>query len=223
MLKLARLVFNALQENTYILSDDSGEAVIVDAGNYSDRENRTITQYLETNSLKPVMLLNTHGHIDHIVGVDYLKEFYGIPFAASSEDDFLISTAKVHGRLYGFDLAQSPSIDIDISKESVIKFGESSLEIIHTPGHSPGGVCIYNKESRILITGDTLFRGSIGRTDLPGGDYNKLMRSILGKIVPLGADVSIFPGHGESSTIGHEVENNPFIAEVIEGEVNFEA
>lgn len=221
MLNLAKLVFNSFQENTYVLSDETGECVIVDPGNTSERENETVSNYIEKNSLKPVMVVNTHGHIDHILGVRYLKEKYGIPFALSAKDEFLVKTAPMQGRMYGFDLEEAPVADIDLSARDKLKFGNSELEIIPTPGHSPGHISLYSAEKKFVITGDTLFKGSIGRTDLPGGDYKQIMESILGKLIPLGGDVAVHPGHGESSSISAEIDGNPFITEVIEGEVNY--
>lgn len=221
MINLAVLVFNAFQENTYVLSDETKECVIVDPGNNSPRENDAISKYIDKNGLKPVMVVNTHGHIDHIVGINYLKDTYHIPFALSGEDEFLVKSAPMQGRLYGFETDEAPTVDIDLSKQTTIKFGNTELEVIKTPGHSPGHIALYNKENKILLTGDTLFKGSVGRTDLPGGDYKQLMESIIGKLIPLGREVNVYSGHGPATTIGHELETNPFITEVIEGEVNF--
>lgn len=220
MLKIETLVFNPFQENTYLLSDESGNTIIIDAGNYSAREHEKLDAYIAAKGLKPVMALNTHGHVDHILGVEYVCQKYNIPFAIDSRDEYLLANAVEHGAAYGFNVSSSPKIDIDLKGQSEIKLGEHTLQIIETPGHSIGHISLFDAQSESLFTGDTLFRESIGRTDLPGGDYNVIMDSILQKIVPLGDQIKIYPGHGGASSIGHEVLYNPFVAEVIAGQVN---
>jgi len=221
MLKIERLIFNPFQENTYVVSDATGECVIIDAGNHTPHEDTLLADFLRNNGLKLVMALNTHGHVDHLLGVNFVKEQFGIPFALHGADRFLLDLSPQQASLYGFDLQKTPDVETDLATLSTVTFGETTLNVIHTPGHTPGHLCFYSETDRILFTGDTLFRESIGRTDLPGGDYGQIMRSILERIVPLGDDVTIYPGHGTSSTIGHEVKYNPFIAEVLRGEVNY--
>ena len=220
MINIAALQFNPFQENTYVIWDDTKECVIVDAGNYSPAEDRRLQQFVEEKGLKPVMALNTHGHVDHILGVEFVKRTWGVPFALHGADRFLVDSAQQHGALYGFRVETVPAVDIDLEGRDSISFGDTTLKLIHTPGHTPGHVGIYAGEDKKLLTGDTLFRESIGRTDLSGGDYSWIMRSIIDRIIPLGGDVEIFPGHGPASTIGHEVLYNPFITEVIGGEVS---
>lgn len=219
MIKIAVLVFNPFQENTYVISDSTSECVIIDAGNYSSAEDAKLKAYIEQNGLKVVGVVNTHGHVDHILGVEYAKQTFSVPFALHGEDKFLVDSATTHGAMYGFNISAIPTVDIDLSQMSEFKFGESTLQIIHTPGHTPGHVSLFEPTTRSLFCGDTLFRESIGRTDLPGGDYSWIMKSILEKIVPLGGDVTIYPGHGPKSDIGHEVLYNPFIVEVVRGDV----
>lgn len=221
MISIAKLVFNPFQENTYIISEPGGDCIVVDAGNYSAREDAALSGYIQEKGLHPVMAVNTHGHVDHMLGVQYVKDTFGIPFALHSSDNFLIESCAEHGAIYGFDVRGIPAIDKDINDAGEIKFGESVLKIIHTPGHTPGHVCLFDPGTKSLFCGDTLFRESIGRTDLPGGDYSWIMKSILEQIIPLGEDVKIYPGHGPESTIGHELLYNPFIAEVIQGDVNY--
>lgn len=220
MLTIETLVFNPFQENTYLIIDESGQTIIVDAGNYTAAEDNKLDQYIAARGLKPVLALNTHGHVDHILGIEHVCSTYKIPFAVDSRDEFLLEAAPSHGAAYGFNIASSPKIDLDLKGQSEIKLGEHTLQLIETPGHTPGHISIYDPQSKSLLTGDTLFRESIGRTDLPGGDYKVIMASILNNIVPLGDEVKIYPGHGPSSSIGHEVLYNPFVAEVIAGEVN---
>ncbi|CVI68406.1 putative metallo-hydrolase [Alistipes sp. CHKCI003] len=220
-MKTACLTFNPIQENTYVVWDDTLECVVVDAGNSTERENAALRNFIEQHGLKPVAAVNTHGHFDHVLGVEWLRRTYGIPFALSSKDRFLLDGAETGSTVYGVKVGAMPSVDLDLDEEPEIRFGRTSLQVIPTPGHTPGHVSLYEPESKTLFTGDTLFRESIGRTDLPGGDYSWIMRSILDRIVPLGEEVRICPGHGPESTIGHELLYNPFIVEVLNDEVNY--
>ena len=220
-MNIAKLVFNPIMENTYIVWDDTKECIIIDAGNFSAREDAQLTDFITERGLKPVMAVNTHGHFDHAMGVGYLKETYGVKFACSSKDQFLVDSAQQSGAMFGVKCAPVPAIDIDLDKMEEIAFGATELRVIKTPGHTPGHVSLYNEEQKVLFTGDTLFRESIGRTDLPGGDYSWIMTSILEQLVPLGDDVEFYPGHGDKSTIGHETLYNPFVTEVLNNEINY--
>jgi len=221
-MKIARLIFNPLQENTYVVWDESLEAVVIDAGNMSERENATLEQFLSERGLTPVYALNTHGHFDHLMGVEFLRQRYGAKFAVSSKDKFLVENATQSAELFGIRAGDMPEkIDVDLEGMQSISFGQSELQIISTPGHTPGHVAFYEPNAKILFTGDTLFRESIGRTDLPGGDYSWIMKSILEKIMPLGDEVKVYPGHGETTDIGHESMYNPFVVEVMNQEVNY--
>lgn len=202
--------------------DNTLEAAIIDAGNMGERENEKLAKFIEENKLKPVLALNTHGHFDHLLGVDFLRERYGVRFALSSKDDFLLKNASVSAELFGVKAGDLPAtIDTDLDGMESIWFGGTELKIIPTPGHTPGHVSFYEPQSKVLFTGDTLFRESIGRTDLPGGDYSWIMRSIIDNILPLGDDVKIYPGHGDVSDLGHESMYNPFVTEVLNNEVNY--
>ena len=221
-MKIARLIFNPIQENTYVVWDETMEAAIIDAGNMGERENDVLAKFIADNGLKPVLALNTHGHFDHLLGVDFLRNRYGVKLAMSSKDEFLLKGASVSAELFGIRAGDLPeAIDIDLEGEESVKFGNTELKIISVPGHTPGHVAFYEPESKVLFTGDTLFRESIGRTDLPGGDYSWIMRSIIENILPLGDEVKIYPGHGEMSDLGHESMYNPFVVEVINNEVNY--
>ena len=221
-MKIARLIFNPLQENTYVVWDESLEAVVIDAGNMSERENAMLEQFLSERGLTPVYALNTHGHFDHLMGVEFLRQRYGAKFAVSSKDRFLVENAAQSAELFGIRAVDMPEkIDVDLEGMQSISFGQSELQIISTPGHTPGHVAFYEPNAKILFTGDTLFRESIGRTDLPGGDYSWIMKSILEKIMPLGDEVKVYPGHGETTDIGHESMYNPFVVEVMNQEVNY--
>ena len=221
MLKIACLPFNPIQENTYVLWDETNECVVIDAGNSSPREDAALDNFIAEHGLKPVLAANTHGHFDHTLGVEHLKQRYGIPFALSSKDAFLLENAATSGSIFGVKVGAMPTVERDLDGEQEIRFGKTNLRVLRTPGHTPGHVAFFDEGSKSLFTGDTLFRESIGRTDLPGGDYSWIMRSILDVLVPLGDEVHVYPGHGPESTIGHEVLYNPFIVEVLNEEVNY--
>ncbi|MFI3264746.1 MAG: MBL fold metallo-hydrolase [Rikenellaceae bacterium] len=221
-MNIAVLQFNPIGENTYIIWDESLECAIVDAGNSSERENQALFNFIAEKGLTPKLAINTHGHFDHAMGVEAVREQYGVPFAISSKDQFLLDSSTAGSVIYGMKLGAMPkTIDIDLSELSEITFGNTTLQIIPTPGHTPGHVSLFEAQQKLLFTGDTLFKESIGRTDLPGGDYSWIMESILKSIIPLGDDVEFFPGHGPSSTIGHESLYNPFVVEVLNAEVNY--
>ena len=221
-MKIARLIFNPLQENTYVVWDDTLEAVVIDAGNMSEKENAALEQFLSERGLKPVYALNTHGHFDHLMGVEFLRSRYEAKFAVSSKDKFLVESAKQNAAMFGVGGGNIVEvIDVDLEGMESIKFGQTELQIITTPGHTPGHVVFYEPQAKVLFTGDTLFRESIGRTDLPGGDYSWIMNSILEKIMPLGDEIKVYPGHGDTTDIGHESMYNPFVVEVMNQEVNY--
>ena len=220
-MKIACLTFNPIQENTYVVWDDTRECIVIDAGNSNPREDAALDNFILQHGLKPVLAVNTHGHFDHTLGVEHVKQRYGVPFALSSKDQFLVDNAATSGSIFGVKIGTMPTADLDLDTMEEVRFGESVLRVIRTPGHTPGHVALYDPASKALFTGATLFRESIGRTDLPGGDYSWIMRSILDHLVPLGDDVRVYPGHGPESTIGHEVLYNPFIVEVMNEEVNY--
>ncbi len=221
-MNIATLQFNPIGENTYILWDDSLECAIIDAGNCNERENQALFKFIADKGLTPRLAINTHGHFDHVMGVEALRERYDLKFAISSKDQFLLDSSTPGSVIYGVKIGAMPkSIDIDLSEQQQVSFGNTTLQVIPTPGHTPGHVSLFEPEQKVLFTGDTLFKESIGRTDLPGGDYSWIMRSILDSLLPLGDDVKFFPGHGPSSTIGHETLYNPFVVEVLNSEVNY--
>ncbi len=222
MINVAVFQFNPICENTIVVWDSTSECVVIDAGAGCGAENRALSEFLERKGLRPVAALNTHGHFDHLLGVRYLQETYSVPLAMHSDDAFLLGNAQTSASVFGVTAGPMPEkIDIDLKDMESFRFGQSTLQIISTPGHTPGHVCFFEPQSRTLFTGDTLFRQSIGRTDLPGGDYSWIMKSILDKIIPLGDDVRFYPGHGPESTIGAETLYNPFITEVLNREVNY--
>ena len=209
---------NPFGENTYILSNETNQCVVVDAGMSNAKEQERLAQYIEKNNLKPILALNTHGHIDHISGVQWLKDTYKTPFALHEADLPILEAAPGYADMLGFGECPVPTVDQKLKDGDELPLG---IKVIHTPGHTAGGICLWVEGQKMLLTGDTLFRESIGRTDLPTGDYDALMRSIVGKILPLGSDVTFFPGHGPQSTLGYEMERNPFITEAMTGEAKF--
>ena len=219
-MNVQRFVFNPIQENTYVVWDSTHECIIIDAGNSSAREDSALGEFIARNSLRPVAAVNTHGHFDHTFGVPWLKRTYGVPFMLSGRDRFLLENAATGGSVFGIKTGEQPQIDIDLDTLTEVRFGNTALRIIAVPGHTPGHAAFYEPQSQSLFTGDTLFRESIGRTDLPGSDYSWIMRSILENLLPLGDEVTVYPGHGEATDLGHESLYNPFIVEVLNNEVN---
>ncbi|MFI3321368.1 MAG: MBL fold metallo-hydrolase [Rikenellaceae bacterium] len=216
---------NPFRQVCYIVSDDSSKkCVIIDCGATEQFEFDRITDYISKNELTPIMALNTHAHIDHILGINKIKELYNIPFAVSSLDTPTLSAAPISAKMYGLVTGEFeiPTIDIDIKDMEEIEIGDTKLKIIPTPGHTSGGVTFYLEDEGAIFTGDTLFKGSIGRTDLPTGDYNELMHSIINNLLPLAIekDIVVYPGHGNHTTIGEEVATNPFVNEVLNDKVN---
>jgi glyoxylase-like metal-dependent hydrolase (beta-lactamase superfamily II) len=208
---LKTFVFNPFQENTYLLFDETRQCVIIDAGCYSDIEYSDLFNYIIAEKLKPVGLINTHGHIDHVLGIAEVASRFGLTPFIHPEEKYLIEIAPEQGLMFGFSLNSLPSEWIYIKDEEVFSFGNSSLKALHVPGHSKGSIALYCKSDNFVITGDVLFENSIGRTDLFGGDYNTLIRSIEKKLMVLPDDTKVFPGHGISTTIGNERYNNPFL------------
>jgi hydroxyacylglutathione hydrolase len=211
MIRVQRFVFNPFQENSFLLFDDTGECILVDMGSYTVEEKRKVLHFIESNRLKPVMIVNTHGHVDHILGNSFFSNKFKIKSAAHSLDDFLLENAVETGRMFGLEVEQPPGTDIYLQEGIDLSFGDSFLEVFHIPGHSPGSIALYSKDDSFVIVGDVLFNGSIGRTDLPGGDYDTLIGSIREKLLTLPDDVRVYSGHGPETTIGEERQNNPFL------------
>lgn len=212
MLKIDRFIFNAFLENTYIVSDDvSRECIIVDPGCSSEFGKKELTAFKEAENLRMKAFINTHCHIDHILGNRFLKDKFNAQFLAPEEDLFMLDLMLLEARKFGFEMEPSPMPDILLKEDLYFEVGGREVSFLFTPGHSPGGYCLYFKDDNFCITGDVLFHEGIGRTDLWGGDYDSLISSIEMKLFSLPDDVVIYPGHGEKSTIGHERTHNPFL------------
>lgn len=208
---MKRFIVNPLQENSYVVSDETGECIVVDAGFYYTEEYTVLGEYLSAQGLKPVALVNTHCHFDHLLGVERLRGELGIPFYCHEGDAFWLSQAPRQAASFGFRMGEVSPADSYLSEGEIFHFGHSTLEVIHIPGHSPGHVTFYSREGGFLLAGDVLFRRSIGRTDLPGGDYDQLIAAIRGKLLTLPEETTVWPGHGPETTIGLEKSENPFL------------
>jgi hydroxyacylglutathione hydrolase len=205
-------VFNPIQENTFVIYDQvSGECAIIDPGCINDQEFEQLKGFITANNLKPVKLINTHCHFDHILGVERCRTEWNLKWEAHLGDTFMVDRAQAQAAMFGISISPIQPVEISLVDNSKIKFGNIELLAIHVPGHSPGSICLYNKARQTLIAGDVLFRGSIGRTDLPQGDYNTLIDGIKSKLLTLPSEVKVYPGHGPSTTIGYERNNNPFL------------
>ena len=213
-MKIACLQFNPIQENTYVVWDDTKACIVIDAGNSNPREDAALDNFIAEHGLKPVMAVNTHGHFDHTLGVEHLKQRYGIPFALSSKDRFLLDNAATSGSVFGVKIGAMPAADLDLDTLSEVRFGNTALRVIRTPGHTPGGVTL--KVGDVLLTGDTLFQGSMGRTDFEGGSYAEIMAS-LGRLGRLSGDYHVLPGHMGASTLEQERKTNYYLREAMEG------
>ncbi len=206
------LPLNPWQVNTYILSDETNECVIIDPGCFSEEEQQQLTGFISDNGLKPVRLLHTHLHLDHVFGTRFVSEEYNLKPEAHPDDEFFIGITKEYASLFGVTIDEDPPpLGNYLNDGDEVKFGNSTLTVIHIPGHSPGGVTFYNEKEGILIAGDVLFRDSTGRTDLPGGDYDTLISNIKNKLLTLPENTVVYPGHGPSTTIGYEKKNNQFL------------
>ncbi len=211
MINIETFVFNPFQENTYILYDHSGDCIIIDAGCQDQDEKDQLVDYLDEHGFKPVKLVNTHCHVDHILGVAFLAKKYNLPFYMHPAERSLFSHSRTQADFFGLSLELPPEPEGFLHDGDLLDFGESSLELIHIPGHSPGGILFHSPEQKFLISGDVLFRQSIGRTDLPGGDYDSLVNGIRNKLMSLDPDTRVYPGHGPHTSIGEEKESNPFL------------
>lgn len=212
MMKFEIFVNNPWQENTVVLYDGSGEAAVVDCGCFGEREERRLKEFLAEKGLRPVALLNTHLHIDHVFGNGFMKEAYGLEAQASAADNFFVEDAVEYAAMLGMrGITPPPAVGRFLEDGERVRFGETELEVIAVAGHSPGGLCFYSAAEGLLLSGDVLFEGSIGRSDLPGGNGRELVEGIRRRLLVLPDDVRVIPGHGEMTTIGEERRHNPFL------------
>jgi len=212
MISIKSFVFNPFAENTYVVFDETNKCLIIDPGCYEPNEKQELASYISSNKLQPVKLINTHGHIDHILGNDFVKSEYNIQVYIHEIEIPTYESVNTYASDYGFADYVQAEIDHYLSEGEKVSFGDSFFEVLFVPGHSPGHVALINESQNICIGGDVLFKGSIGRTDLPGGNFDILIDSIQKKIFPLGDDMIVYNGHGPETTVGEEKMYNPFCA-----------
>ena len=210
MLNVAAFTFNPFQENTYVLHDGK-QAILVDPGCSTSAEERELEGWLAENGLEPVRLVLTHAHIDHVLGCAWAHERYALLPELHRDDLPLLRIAPRQGDLYGVPCDPSPEPERFIAEGETIRLNDDELKVLFVPGHAPGHIALYSEAQRFIISGDVLFQGSIGRTDLPGGDYDTLIRSIKEQLLTLGDDVRVYSGHGPETTIGRERRMNSFL------------
>ena len=212
MITIKRFTCNMLAENCYVVSDDTREAVIIDCGVMYDDEGTAIIRYIRDNSLKPVHLLCTHGHFDHCMGNGLIYREFGLKPEVHGDDQFLMDSMRQQtADILGVTLPMEvPPVGKYLTDKDTITFGSHILRILHTPGHTPGGITYYCKEEGIAFSGDTLFRMSIGRTDFEGGSYEEIVNSLQNVLAQLPPDTKVYSGHGPETTIAEEVRYNPY-------------
>ena len=211
MLTVQVFTFNPVQENTYILYNENMDCCIIDPGCYFASEEKALTDFIEKAGLKPVLLLNTHCHLDHIFGNKFIHKTYGPTLHIHEMEQAVLDHGPASGQMWQLPFDNYDAEVKYIKEDEEIRIGNDVLHVLFTPGHSPGSVSFYNKEEKFIISGDVLFEGSIGRTDLPGASFETLEESIRTKLYTLPEDVIVYPGHGESTTIGDERKTNPFV------------
>lgn len=211
MINIHYFTFGPFQENTYILWDETKECIILDPGNNNTSENKKLSDFITEKQLILKRLILTHAHVDHINGNKYVFDTYGLLPEVHKDDVYFIEKHLATATMYGISVEQSPMPKAFINEGDIIKFGNSTLNTLHTPGHSPGSISFYNLEDKFIIGGDVLFYGSIGRTDLPLGHHETLIKSIKEKLFPLGDYMKVYSGHGVPTSIGFERTHNPFL------------
>lgn len=212
MLQIKSFVCNPYQENTYLLYDETGECAIIDPGMYTGEEQNRVLKFIATEKLKPVLLLNTHCHIDHVLGNKFVYDTYGLLPQFHHGELMMLEAIPAYAPMQGINYEVSPSPETFLPESGTVSLGTSELELIFAPGHSPAHLCFYSRPDNFLIGGDVLFNGSIGRTDLPGGNHEQLLKNIREKLFTLPEDCKVYPGHGPHTTIGYEKAHNPFFS-----------
>lgn len=212
MITVKTFVFNPFQVNTYLLYDETMECLIIDAACIGTDEEKILVKYIASNNLKPLQLISTHPHIDHVAGNKFVCETYKIPFTIHKDSLQILRGVKGHAAAFGFDEIEYVEPAIFINEGDTVCFGKSELKVLYTPGHSNGSICMYSEKDNFVIVGDVLFNEGIGRTDFPTGNHALLISSIKNKLFVLPDCILVYPGHGPTTTIGYEKENNPFLS-----------
>lgn len=211
MLNVKVFTFSPVQENTYILSDEHGLCAIIDPGCYFDEEKEELSNYIEKTRLKPVLLLNTHCHLDHVFGNKFVHETYGLTLHLHEKEKRMLEMAPASGLMWNLPFDNYNGELVFVDEQDKLSVGADELEILFTPGHSPGSISFYHRQQNFVVSGDVLFNMSVGRTDLPGGSFEVLANSIRNKLYTLPDSCMIYPGHGDPTSIGFEKKHNPFV------------
>lgn len=212
MITVQSFVFNPFSENTYVVYDETNEALIIDPGCYAPQEQKALSNFIQSSKLKVKLLLNTHCHIDHVLGNDFVKTTYHVPLLIPPLEENLLRAVKAYAPNYGFANYRETEPDQWLNEGDEITWGNSQLKVLALPGHSPGHIGLYSQAQQFVLSGDVLFQGSIGRTDLPGGDLDTLIESIHKKLFVLPDEIVVHAGHGDDTTLGEEKRSNPFCA-----------
>lgn len=211
-MEVFKLIFSPIEVNTYILSDSSGQCAVIDCGCYNRTEFEKLTGFIESKNLTPVLLLNTHCHLDHIFGNKMFLEKYKTPLLCNAEEEGNRNDSVHIASVFGMKMEMPPEPSGLIDDGDTVTFGNTELKALLVPGHSSGSLAFYCEKQKVVFTGDALFSGSIGRTDLRGGDYDTLVKSISEKLFVLPPETAVYPGHGGATTIGDELKNNPYFS-----------
>ena len=211
MISIKYFTFSPVQENTYVLYNEQGQAIIIDPGCYFQNEKQELANFINNKKLSVVQLLNTHCHLDHIFGNKWVYETYSLELFIHRNEEIVLAHGPQSGERWGLPFENYEGVLHFLDEGDVVTLGDNKLQIILAPGHSPGSICFYCEEQGFVIGGDALFQDSIGRTDLPLGDHQTLLNSIREKLFVLPDEVVVYPGHGPSTTIGYEKKNNPFL------------
>lgn len=203
--------FNPFYENTYVITHSNKECWIIDPGCYSESERNKLTAFIEKEDLRPVRLLNTHCHLDHIFGNAFIADTYHLAPEWHKKEDVVMKGASLSAMMFGVKAPEYRNPGPHLEEGTTMMLGDAAFQLLFTPGHSPGSICFYNEAESYVIAGDVLFRGSIGRTDLPGGNYDTLIHSIRTQLLTLPDDVVVYNGHGAETTVGEERRHNPFL------------
>ncbi|MEO6453522.1 MAG: MBL fold metallo-hydrolase [Ginsengibacter sp.] len=212
MLQVKVFIFNPVMENTYVLFNEKKECIIIDPGCYFDEEREALQAFIAGNNLTPKLLLNTHCHLDHVFGNKFIAETYGLILHLHKKEEAMLQMAPASGLIFNLPFDNYQGELIFLNENESVNLGEDKLEIIETPGHSPGSVSFYCRSQHFIIDGDVLFENSIGRYDLPGGDYQTLINSIKQKLFLLPDDAIVYSGHGSQTSIGQEKKHNPYFS-----------
>jgi hydroxyacylglutathione hydrolase len=211
MLQVKHFEFSPIQENTYVVSNEENECIIIDPGCYFDEEKEQLQQFITTNKLKPVLLLNTHCHLDHVFGNKWVAETYGLTLHIHPKEKPVLDDAPARGLMYNMPFDNYIGELIYLQEGDKVSFGKYEFVVLDTPGHSPGSICFYNAAAGFVISGDVLFLQSVGRSDLPGGDHATLINSICTKLLVLPDETKVYSGHGPMTTVGAEKKGNPYL------------